>query len=92
MSQLTLDNQALAQIELDTYIQQQSQSASQYEIDSISDVFGTLYRVWGGEKGINLLGTFYQNINGAWVSQPCRSLVRKHSQTSDEAIAAILGA
>jgi len=41
MPQLTLDNQALAQIELDAYIQQQS--APQYEIDSVPDVFGELY-------------------------------------------------
>ncbi len=89
MPQLTLDNQALAQLELSAYIQHQS--VPQYEIDSVNDVFGELYRVWGGEKGVILIGTFYQNLNGFWVSQPCHNEVRATWYTSDEAVAAIVG-
>jgi len=40
------------------------------EIDSVSEVFGELYRVWNGSQ---LLGTFYQNLEGKWIAQPCNS-------------------
>lgn len=38
------------------------------EIDSVPDIFGTLYRVW---DGMILLGTFYENQDGRWVVQSC---------------------
>lgn len=80
------------QAELDNYLVQQSDESVQYEIDSVVDVFGDLYRVWGGEKGINLLGTFYQNLDGFWVSQPCNTTQRGSWATDNEAINAILAA
>ncbi|PHJ69177.1 hypothetical protein VF14_03325 [Nostoc linckia z18] len=92
MTQGSLDIQALAQFQLNFYIAEQSESASHYEIDSTDDIFGKLYRVWGGEKGINLLGTFYQNLEGLWVSQPCNSDKRDQWYTDSEAINAILTA
>jgi hypothetical protein len=92
MSQTVLDNQAIAQLDLAIHLIQQSEKASYYEIDSIPDVFGSLYRVWGGEKGINLLGTFYQNIDGFWISQPCNSDQRLPWYSETEAINAILAA
>jgi hypothetical protein len=92
MTQATLDSQAVAQIELSAYIQQQSQQTAQYEIDSVPDVFGNLYRVWGGSCGINLLGTFYQNLSGFWISQPSCTRERQQWRTSDEAITAIVNA
>ncbi|MDY6900688.1 MAG: hypothetical protein SWZ49_21810 [Cyanobacteriota bacterium] len=38
------------------------------EIDSVPDIFGTLYRVW---DGMILLGTFYENQDGRWVVKSC---------------------
>ncbi len=84
--------QAVAQSQLNLYIQQQSEEAAEYEIDSVDDIFGKLYRVWGGEKGINLLGTFYQNLDGFWVSQPCNTSARGSWANDSEAISAILAA
>ncbi|NMF66923.1 hypothetical protein DP113_34705 (plasmid) [Brasilonema octagenarum UFV-E1] len=92
MSHLTLDNQALAQLELSTYLAQQSSDTAHYEIDSTDDIFGKLYRVWGGQLGINCFGTFYQNLDGFWVSQPCCIDERQQWRTSDEAVAAIVNA
>lgn len=37
----------------------------QYQVDSVDDVFGILYRVWCQHE---FLGTFYQNHEG-WVVQ-----------------------
>ncbi len=90
MTQAILDNQAIAQLDLAIYLVQQSEQAAHYEIDSVPDVFGELYRVWGGEKGINLLGTFYQNVDGLWISQPCNSDERLAWHSDQEAINAIL--
>lgn len=52
MPQLTLDTQAIpsesfanAQFQLNLHITEQSDEAAVYEIDSIPDVFGDLYRV-----------------------------------------------
>jgi hypothetical protein len=60
----------LAQLEFEQYIEEQAKNFPlSYEIDSVNDdVFGELYRVWLGTR---LVGTFYLNINGYWVSQPC---------------------
>ncbi len=98
------DAQAIAQFELDQYINAQAiavlcpqedlldkafdeltpsewEQLKQYqpeiEIDRGSDVFGTLYRVW---RGMNLLGTFYQAIDGNWISQPCDTTQRTCGQ------------
>ncbi|WP_339373692.1 hypothetical protein [Anabaena sp. CA = ATCC 33047] len=65
------DNQALAQLEFEEYIEQLGEEiAPEIEIDSVSEVFGELYRVWNGSQ---LLGTFYQNLEGQWIAQPCNS-------------------
>ncbi|MFN6475255.1 hypothetical protein [Nostoc sp. DedQUE07] len=92
MPQAILDNQAIAQTQLSLYIAEQSEEAGVYEIDSTDDVFGKLYRVWGGEKGILLLGTFYQNLEECWISQPCSTKERSNWATDTEAINAILAA
>ncbi|MEH2148598.1 hypothetical protein [Nostoc sp.] len=92
MTQVLADTQAIAQFQLNLHITEQSNEAAEYEIDSTDDVFGKLYRVWGGEKGINLLGTFYQALDGFWVSQPCNTTVRDHCISDTQAIAAILAA
>jgi hypothetical protein len=78
MSQTTIDVQAIAQIELEQYLEKQAfiiaptckikAAISKTEIDSVSDVFGALYRVWNGTR---LLGTFYENLQGKWIAQPC---------------------
>ncbi|MFN6537941.1 MAG: hypothetical protein RM021_016435 [Nostoc sp. EkiNYC01] len=92
MAQATIDAQAIAQFQFNLHITEQSDEAADYEIDSIDDIFGKLYRVWGGEKGINLLGTFYQNLNGFWISQPCNSDERLPWHSDTQAINAILAA
>ncbi|MFN6537930.1 MAG: hypothetical protein RM021_016365 [Nostoc sp. EkiNYC01] len=92
MTQLTCDAQAIAQFQLNLHLTEQSDEAAEYEIDSVPDVFGDLYRVWGGEKGINLLGTFYQALDGFWISQPCNSDERLPWHSDTQAINAILAA
>ncbi|MFN6474356.1 MAG: hypothetical protein RMY36_032385 [Nostoc sp. SerVER01] len=92
MALAILDNQASAQLELAIHLTEQSEQSAEYEIDSTNDVFGKLYRVWGGEKGINLLGTFYQNLDGFWISQPCNSDERLPWHSDTQAITAILAA
>ncbi len=92
MTQLTLDAQAIAQFHLNLHLTEQSDEAAEYEIDSTNDIFGILYRVWGGEKGINLLGTFYQALDGFWISQPCCTTQRSRWATDGEAVSAILAA
>ncbi|MDZ8052205.1 MAG: hypothetical protein RMX68_030340 [Aulosira sp. ZfuVER01] len=74
---------ASAQSEFEKYIDQLTAPvALEIEIDSVSEVFGELYRVWNGSQ---LLGTFYQNLEGKWVAQPCNSEDR---QFCDSAFAA----
>ncbi|MEH1780667.1 MAG: hypothetical protein V7L26_16445 [Nostoc sp.] len=92
MALATFEVQSVAQSQLNFYIQQQSEESAYYEIDSVDDIFGTLYRVWGGEKGINLLGTFYQSLDGLWISQPCCTTQRASWATDGQAINAILAA
>lgn len=92
MTLATLDIQSVIQVEVDNYLAIQSEDTAQYEIDSVDDIFGALYRVWGGNKGINLLGTFYQNIDGFWISQPCNSDERLPRHSDTQAINAILAA
>ncbi|KYC34667.1 hypothetical protein WA1_50590 [Scytonema hofmannii PCC 7110] len=57
------------------------------KIDTVNDIFGELYRIW---EGIKLIGTFYQNLEGFWVSQPCYSTQSLKWLTKDEAIASII--
>lgn len=52
------------------------------EIDSIPDIFGALYRVW---DGMQLLGTFYENLDGKWIAQPCNRDFRPVLNSSDQA-------
>ncbi|WP_445634558.1 hypothetical protein NSTC745_06379 [Nostoc sp. DSM 114161] len=92
MTQATLDTQAIAQFQLNLHLSEQSDEVAEYEIDSTDDVFGKLYRVWGGEQGINLLGTFYQALDGFWISQPCNSDERLPWHSDQQAIDAILAA
>lgn len=92
MALATLDIQSVAQSELDNLLAEQSEQSAYYEIDSVPDIFGDLYRVWGGNKGINLLGTFYQNLEGFWISQPCNSDERLPWHSDQQAINAILAA
>jgi hypothetical protein len=62
-------NSALAESEFEEYIDQFADPvAPEIEIDSVADDLGELYRVWNGSQ---LLGTFYQNLEGKWVAQPC---------------------
>ncbi|MGF1987940.1 MAG: hypothetical protein RMY62_008755 [Nostoc sp. ZfuVER08] len=65
------ENQASAQLEFEKYIEQLGEiTAPEIEIDSVPDELGELYRVW---NSYHLLGTFYQNLEGKWVAQPCNS-------------------
>ncbi|BAY33508.1 hypothetical protein NIES2107_54060 [Nostoc carneum NIES-2107] len=64
-------NSALAESEFEEYIDQLADPVvPEIEIDSVPDDLGELYRVWNGSQ---LLGTFYQNLEGKWVAQPCNS-------------------
>ncbi|PHJ69116.1 hypothetical protein VF14_02970 [Nostoc linckia z18] len=89
MPQAILDNQAIAQLELNQYIDQQAQDlAPDYEIDSAEDGdFGPLYRLW---KSYIFLGSFYQNLSGKWVAQPANSDCRAECDTEYQAQLVIL--
>jgi hypothetical protein len=78
-----VDEQAIAQLELEKYIEQQAQDlAPEFEIDGVEDEFGTLYRLW---KGTQLLGTFYENLDGKWVAQPFNVDFRPCLNTPEQA-------
>ena len=62
----------------------------EFEVDSSEDLdFGTLYRVW---KSWNLVGTFYQDLNGKWVAQPTSVQVNGKFDTEEQVILAIMAA
>ncbi len=52
--------------ERERIFQQSQRRYSEFEIDSISEPFGTIYRVWNGR---NLIGTFRQNKQ-KWLAEP----------------------
>ncbi|MCG6138170.1 MAG: hypothetical protein MET45_26670 [Nostoc sp. LLA-1] len=62
-------NSTSTESEFEEYIDHLADSAApEIEIDSVPDDLGELYRVWNDSQ---LLGTFYQNLQGKWVAQPC---------------------
>ncbi|MBR8839517.1 MAG: hypothetical protein DSM106950_37325 [Stigonema ocellatum SAG 48.90 = DSM 106950] len=79
-----VDQQTRAQAELDAYIEAQSQEiAPEIEIDSIPDRdFGELYRVWHGSQ---ILGTFYQALDGLWMIQSNHTDSQIRCNTASEA-------
>lgn len=92
MPQLTvLDSVDFAQAELNTHIQQQvNEVAPEIEIDSESDCFGLIYRVWFGMKH---LGNFYHSPAGeTWVSIPFCNRNKKHHNNPEDAQQAIINA
>jgi hypothetical protein len=71
-------------------VQLEQQLSKVYKIDSADDVdFGKLYRLW---KNLNLVGTFYQSLDGKWVAQPIRGQVNGKFDTEKEVILAIMAA
>jgi len=85
LSIVTISNeQAIAQAELDAYIEAQAQEiAPEIEIDSTLDSdFGELYRVW---HGCHLLGTFKRAIDGLWVVQSNHTNSQPRCNTAAEA-------
>ncbi|MBW4591763.1 MAG: hypothetical protein KME46_02270 [Brasilonema angustatum HA4187-MV1] len=83
MTQREFDNQASAQAEFEEHIDESADAvAPEFEIDSIPDDFGELYRVWYGSR---LLGTFYQNLEGKWIAQPCHRDKQLCCETPDAA-------
>ncbi|OYE02889.1 hypothetical protein [Nostoc sp. 'Peltigera membranacea cyanobiont' 232] len=79
ITQEEFDNKASVESEFDEL---DDAVAPEIEIDSVPDDFGELYRVWNGS---HLLGTFYQNLEGKWVTQPCNSDKRHCCDTSASA-------
>lgn len=47
--------------------QKSQNSYTQYEIDSVEEDFGELFRVWNERT---LLGSFYENAQGQWRANP----------------------
>lgn len=83
------DEQAVAQEELNEYVEAQAQEIAPEPVASIevdSDFhpdFGTMYRVW---YSYHLLGTFYRAIgDGKWVAQPVCSDFRPRLDTPEQA-------
>ncbi len=90
------DEQAAAQEELNEYIETQAEAIAPeqqpvaavttpdlIEVDSDYDpVFGIMYRVW---FSYHLLGTFYQDMSGKWIAQPCNSNFRPQLNTPEQA-------
>lgn len=79
MTQIIVDSQVLMELE---------QIDNGYEIDSeeSTDV-GTQYRLW---KGWNLLGVFYQDSKGKWLTYPYNSDSRLEVDTHIQAIRTII--
>ncbi len=79
-----IDEQIIAQAELNAYIEAQAQEiAPEIEIDSTLDSeFGELYRVW---HGCQILGTFYQAVDGSWVVQSSYTNSQPRCNTAAEA-------
>ena len=80
----SIDEQTIAQAELNAYIEAQAQEiAPEIEIDSTLDSeFGELYRVW---HGCQILGTFYQAVDGSWVVQSNHTRSQPRCNTAAEA-------
>lgn len=90
MTQISLNSQALRQsVVIEKPVQE---LAPDFEIDSVEDGdFGTLYRMW---KSYLFLGSFYQNLDGKWISQPSNTECRQECDTEYQAqlvIFAMLG-
>jgi len=83
ITQREFDSQSLAQLEFEKYIKSLvDEVAPKFEIDSIPDELGELYRVWYGS---HLVGTFYQNLEGKWIAQPCNRYEKLCCDTPDAA-------
>lgn len=85
MNPIIIDAQAIAQLELEQYVQEQAELvAPEFEIDAVHDSdFGTLHRVW---QGMKLLGTFYRtDTDGLWVAQPCCCEARPRYDSPEQA-------
>lgn len=90
ITQEVFDDQTLAQSEFEDYVDQLAETAGrvknydpappEIEIDSVTDDFGELYRVWNSH---HLLGTFYQNLEGKWIAQPFNSDERPRCETPE---------
>ncbi|MBD2254714.1 hypothetical protein [Nostoc parmelioides] len=81
ITQEVFDNQTLIESEFEDYIDQLVDVRTvEIEVDSVMDVFGELYRVW---YSYQLLGTFYQNLDGKWVAQPCNTNERPRCDTPE---------
>ncbi|MDZ8186880.1 MAG: hypothetical protein RMX96_18770 [Nostoc sp. ChiSLP02] len=64
-------NSVSTELEFEEYIDHLADPVPpEIEIDSVPDELGELYRVW---NSYHLLGTFYHNLEGKWVAQPCNS-------------------
>ncbi|HEY9800467.1 MAG TPA: hypothetical protein V6D25_08925 [Leptolyngbyaceae cyanobacterium] len=83
ITQEAFDDQTLMLSEFEEYIDRITEPAPpEIEIDSVTDDFGELYRVWNGSQ---LLGTFYENLEGKWIAQPCNSDKRPSLDTALQA-------
>lgn len=83
ITQEAFDDQTLKQSEFEEYIDRLTEpTPPEIEIDSVTDDFGELYRVWNGSQ---LLGTFYENLEGKWIAQPCNSDQRPSLDTALQA-------
>ncbi len=89
ITQEAFDSQVLTQSDFGQYINEQTEvNPPEVEIDSVSDDdFGELYRVW---NGMQLIGTFYQNLEGKWVAQSCSDDKQICCDSSDFAITIIV--
>jgi lysophospholipid acyltransferase (LPLAT)-like uncharacterized protein len=58
----------------------------QYQVDSVDDIFGALYRVWHQHE---FLGSFYQNHEG-WVVQLLSGEKGILADTEEEAAKALI--
>jgi len=86
------DSFALAHLELFADLEAQAVAVSPLppaiEIDAAPDPdFGALYRVW---RGMALLGSFYINHDGFYITQPLYSDTKTQHPTEPAAIQAIV--
>ncbi|HEY9692431.1 MAG TPA: hypothetical protein V6D15_09510 [Oculatellaceae cyanobacterium] len=75
---------------LETDFQAREAIFSEIEIDSTSNSFGIVYRVW---QNMRILGTFYRSpSDGKWIAEPFCSRDRRRYKTADSAQKAIIKA
>ena len=92
MTQQSTKQQEFNALEHSKNFQTLQNTYTSYEVDSVEEEFGELFRVWNGHT---LLGSFYENAGSKWIANPYYQngqlirLDRDLSQTFDNSSQAV---